>query len=94
MGYNGANLAYVEKGEQMYTVKRVHYERIEPSPADLITIKQAADALGLTIPGVVAALNRGRFTEIINEDAPNPQRERRLLLRSEVEARLAAQVAG
>jgi len=69
-----------------FVVKRTEYESIEIDPADLITIKDAAELLGLTMPGVVAAIQRGAFTEVINEDAVNPQKGRRLLLRAEVEA--------
>lgn len=70
----------------IYSIKRVNYERIDLEREELMTVTEAANALGLTLPGVIAAIQRGVLTEVIDEEAANPQRERRLLLRSEVEA--------
>ena len=69
-----------------YEVKKTRYEPADVAEDDLITIKDAAELLGMTMPGVIAAIQRGVFTEIINREAINPQKGRRLLLRSEVEA--------
>ena len=69
-----------------YEIKKTRYEPADVAEEELITIKEAAEALGLTMPGVIAAIQRGVFTEIINREAVNPQKGRRLLLRSEVEA--------
>ena len=69
-----------------YEVKKTRYEPADVAEEELITIKDAAELLGMTMPGVIAAIQRGAFTEIINREAVNPQHGRRLLLRAEVEA--------
>jgi hypothetical protein len=67
-----------------YRIKRVSYEEIELDRADLMTLTEAAEILGLTLPGVISAMDRGRLSEIINDEAPNPQHGRRLVLRADV----------
>ena len=69
-----------------YEAKHVSYRPADVDPEELVTLTEAAEMLGLTIPGVIAAIQRGAFTEIINREARNPQHRRRLLLRAEVEA--------
>ena len=54
-------------------------------PDDLVTLKQAAMMLGITMAGVSNAVNRGRFpTVIIDTEARHPYQGRRLLRRDEV----------
>jgi len=49
----------------------------------LITLTEAADIIGMSLPGVIRAIERGALTEIIDEDAG--YHNRRLLIRDEVE---------
>lgn len=55
---------------------------------DLMTQAEAARILGISVQAVNQQLSRGRFTVVIDTEARNPYRERRFVLRSEVEARL------
>jgi hypothetical protein len=50
----------------------------------LITLKEAADLLGLKPPSVTAMTRDGRLTVYVDPDAPNPTRSRRLVSRVEV----------
>lgn len=55
---------------------------------DLTTITEAARILGITPQTLAQAMDAGRWTVVIDTLAPSRQ-GRRLLLRSEVEARTA-----
>lgn len=57
---------------------------IDINERELITISEAAKLLNITTQGVAACLYRGIYTIIIDTHASNPQKGRRLLLRSEV----------
>lgn len=68
------------------------YEDISIDANELLTIREASEMLGMGLPGVKSAIDRGRFTEIIDVDAieRNRRYNARYLLRSEVEAAAAA----
>jgi len=70
-----------------YKREEINLVDVNIDESDLLTMAEAAEMLGLTIPGVSVAVDRGRFTAIIDTEAP-PRQGRRLLLRSEVEASL------
>ena len=58
------------------------------SREDLVGIAEAARFLGITTQGLAAAVDRGQVaTVIIDTEAPNPTRGRRLLLWTEVHER-------
>ena len=65
-------------------IRRVIYEDVDLEPSDVMGIAEAAKALGMTIQGVGASINRGQLTEIIDPDAVT-QQGRRFVLRAEVE---------
>jgi len=67
-----------------FEVRRITYEVEELDPGELMAISEAARVLGMTIPGVRSAMDRGQFTEVVDPDAVE-QRFRRYLLRQEVE---------
>jgi len=69
-------------------IKRVVCEDVDVDPDDVMSIKAASRILGLSLPGVIAAINRGTLTELVDPEARNPYRDRRFVLRSEVEALL------
>ena len=69
-----------------YLVRRVSYEPVDLPDSALMPLKEAAERLRMTIPGVIRAIERGTLTELVIENAPNPNRDRRRVLRDEVEA--------
>ncbi len=66
-----------------YHVRIITYETTVLESADLMTLSDAARELGITVPGVISAINRNELTEIVNPAAKF--RGRRLLKRSEVD---------
>jgi hypothetical protein len=68
----------------MYLVKRVTFEEVAINRDELVTISQAAQLLKMTVEGVISAMNRGKFTEIIDQSALKFREGRRLLVKSEV----------
>lgn len=72
-----------------YVIVRVQREQVELPDEAVISMKEAAQLLGVTVQGIASALNRGAFTTVLN---PNSRtafgRPRRFVLRSEVEALL------
>ena len=55
------------------------------SPEDLVTMTQAAEILGISVPGVSVAIDRGAFPTVVhNTERARATRGRRLLVRSEV----------
>jgi hypothetical protein len=81
-----------------YDVREIVYRQaVGLEPGDLLTIKAAAQALQMTMPGVIAAINRGEMTEVLDRDARHPYHERRFVLREDVERvarRRGLEVAG
>jgi hypothetical protein len=67
-----------------YQIRVVSYREADVDPANLMSIKDAAAELEMTMQGVIAAINRGELTEIVKENAPSPFRDRRFVLREEV----------
>lgn len=64
----------------------VGYETVSVEADDLLSLSQAAQVMGLTIPGVIAAIQRGELTELVDPNAEYQQQGRRFVLREEVEA--------
>jgi hypothetical protein len=71
-----------------YQIKKVDYEDIDINDDQLISLKEAAEQLEMTLPGLISAINRGQFTEIIDSNAKTNY-SRRFLLRSEVAEAIA-----
>lgn len=71
----------------MVTLQRrvITYEPWDFEISDVMSIKDAADALGLSLQAVINQVNRGRLTELVDEDSIHAFRGRRYVLRSEVE---------
>lgn len=65
-------------------IRRVTYEDVEIDPGDVVSMREAADILGMTTQGVGSAMNRERLTELVDPDASRAK-ERRYLLRKEVD---------
>jgi len=57
---------------------------------DLLCLKYAAELLKLTLPGLSSAIDRGKFTEIVNIESPRSNQLRRFVLRPEIMAAVAA----
>lgn len=66
-------------------IREVTYRDVEIDPADVVSMREAADILGMTTQGVGSALSREQLTELVDPDA-SKAKERRYLLRKEVEA--------
>jgi hypothetical protein len=47
--------------------KMVTYEEVDVERDELMTISEASQELEMSVPGVVAAINRGALTEYIDE---------------------------
>ena len=55
---------------------------------DLVTMTEAAEILGISVPGVSVAMDRGAFPTVVhNTERARATRGRRLLVRAEVLAR-------
>jgi hypothetical protein len=67
------------------------FEDISIDANELLTLREASEILSMGLSGVKSAIDRGRFTEIIDVDAIERGRRynARYLLRSEVEAAAA-----
>ena len=74
-------------------IRRTIYEDTEIDEANLCTMREARDLTALTYPGLVRAIERGVLTELLDAEHTGWRRDRRWLLRSEVEA-LAAKRKG
>ena len=68
----------------MYQVKKVVYEDVDVNPDDLVSVLEASKMLGMTMPGVSRAIDRGALREVIDPDGFH-WRGRRFLLREDVE---------
>ena len=71
--------------KRTYQVRQISYIEQEFDPADLMTIKEAAESLGRTVWAIVGLLDKGRVTEVRDPDAKG-RSGLRLLLRSEIAA--------
>jgi len=52
---------------------------------ELITLNQAAEIAGISVPAISQAVDAGRLRAYFDPDATNPQRGRRLVSRAEVQ---------
>jgi hypothetical protein len=70
----------------------ISYVDVSVDANELVTIREASEMLGIGLAGVRSAIARDAFTEIIDVDAVERNRRynARYLLRSEVEAAVAA----
>ena len=66
-------------------VRKIIYEEGQFEPEQVMTIREAADALGMTLDAVIAAVRGGRLTELLDPDATHQFKNRRFVLRAEVE---------
>jgi hypothetical protein len=66
----------------MFQKRVVSYEAIELARDDLATMAEAAKITGLTMTGLINAVERGQLTEIVDTEAG--YHGRRLLLRAEL----------
>ena len=73
-----------------YKLRVTGYKPVHLTEEDLMTVAEAARTLGLSMPGVIRAIERGTLTEVIDENAS--YHGRRLLLKAEVK-RLARERA-
>jgi hypothetical protein len=53
------------------TERKVIYTASDYSESDLVTLKQAADLLDISMPGVIQMIYRGKLTEVINQLNPD-----------------------
>lgn len=75
-----------------YVERKVREEAPELMPEDVLALKPASEMLGVTAQGLMSALDRGNLTTVIEVLAWG--RERRRVLRSEVEAEVARRSGG
>ena len=66
-------------------VRRIQYEEGEFDIEEVMTLKEASEVLGLSLQSVINQVNRGRLTELVDEDSIHAFRNRRYVLRSEIE---------
>jgi hypothetical protein len=69
------------------TARLIYEDRPDLETKDVMTIAEAARALGVSVQAVAQSLDRGAMTIVIDTKAP-PRQGRRLVLRSEVESLL------
>lgn len=76
-------------------VRKIEYEDREFEREEIVTLTEAAEVLGMTVDAVISAIRTGRFTEVLDPDAIHKFKNRRFMLRSEVEeaAELRAKAA-
>lgn len=74
-------------------VRRIVYEDQDFEPAEVLTVKDAASMLDLSLEAVISLVSRGRLTELIDPHATHRFKNRRFLVRAEVEE-MAEQRAG
>lgn len=70
-------------GDSVFEVRLVSYVPWSGDPAELVTLAQAAEISGLTMPQLIHSIERGALTEVVNRKAG--YHGRRMLLRAEVE---------
>ena len=69
----------------------VTYEDFDISANELLSLREAADMLGIQLPGIAGLIDRGTLTEIRDADAIERKRRytTRFVLREEVETLIA-----
>ncbi len=75
-----------------YRMKVTDYRPVDLAESDVMPISEAAKQLGMTMPGVIRAIERGALTEVIDDSAA--YHARRLVLRKEVERLLQSRLNG
>lgn len=75
-----------------YIERMVREEAPDLTPEEVLPLKDAAGMLGMSLAGLMSALDRGRLTIVI--EAGVWGRERRRVLRSEVEEEAARRGVG
>ena len=73
----------------MLQVRKISYEDQEFERDEIMTVTEAAQALGITVDAVISAVRVGKFTEVVDPDAAHPFKNRRFMLRWEVEEEAA-----
>lgn len=66
-------------------VRRIVYEEGEFEVGEVMSLKAASELLGLSLQAVINFVNRGRLTELVDEGSIHAFRNRRFVLRSEIE---------
>ncbi len=66
-----------------YLIKETTFRPTTMTEKDVMTISEAARVLGMTMPGVIRAIERGALTEVKDDSAS--YHGRRLVLRGEIE---------
>jgi hypothetical protein len=51
--------------------RKVVYIKSDYVESDLVTLKVAADMLGMSLPGVIQMIYRGQLTEVVNQLNPD-----------------------
>jgi hypothetical protein len=69
--------------------RKVTYKESNYQVEDLITLKEAADLMGMSMPGVIQLIYRGSLTEVINQANP-AHHGRRMVPRVEVDQLVAS----
>jgi len=68
-----------------YLVRQVIYQESDVDEENLMPMKEAAETLGLTLPGLVRMIERGQLTEYVDSSRQGARKGRRYVLRKEVE---------
>jgi hypothetical protein len=66
----------------MFQKRVITYETVDLQREELATLAEAVEITGLSMPGLISAINRGQLTEVIDQQAG--YHGRRLLLRAEL----------
>jgi len=77
-----------------FSVQRVQMIPVDVEPGQLITMKEAAEILKMTIQALSGMMARGKLAVYEDTEAPNPRKKKRLLLRAEVWEEEAKRDAG
>jgi len=77
----------------MYMLKQVAYQVIEVDPGELFSMSEASQELGISVVGVVRAIERGKLREVLDAERMGKQQGRRFVFREDV-AQYKAERAG
>lgn len=79
-------------GTRYYLERKVREEAPNLASEEVLPLKVGAEMLGMSLSGLMSALDRGSLTTVI--EAGTWGRERRRVLRAEVEAEVARRAGG
>lgn len=65
-------------------VRVISYEERDFEVSELMALRDAAEALDLSLQSIISMVSRGRLTEIIDPDPIHPFKDRRFVLRAEI----------